>query len=284
MANRSILITGASTGIGAASAIEFARRGWHVFAAVRSTQAGEALRHSRPNVDPLILDVTSPVQIASAAEYVRSITGEAGLGALVNNAGIAVQGPLEIVPIEDLRRQFEVNVTGLLAVTQAMLPLLRLAGGRIINISSVSGLVAYPFLGPYAASKHAVEAISDALRAELSPWNIHVALIEPGAVATPIWDKARRAAELQTQAVSAEHRTLYRDYFQVVAGKIADAERYGIPAERVADAVYHAAAARRPKARYPLGPGSHLARLRRYLPDRLWDALVRRQLARLRNA
>lgn len=278
---RSILVTGASTGIGAACSRDLVGRGWRAYAGVRSVEAGEALRAQAAGIVPLLLDVTDAGSIAAAAERLVGELEDAGLSGLVNNAGIAVNGPLEFVPLEDFRRQLEVNVTGLVAVTQAMLPLLRKARGRIVNISSVSGLVAYPFLAPYAASKHAVEALSDALRIELASWGIRVALIEPGPVATRIWAKARSTAETQARNFPPAARELYPGYLTAVSGMIDEAERGAVPVDVVVAAVRDALTSSRPKARYPLGPGSLLARLRRFLPDRLWDALVLHSLKRL---
>ena len=162
------LITGASTGIGRATALTLAEHGWEVFAGVRKKADGEAVKEAAgTNVTPLIIDVTKPASIAKAAAAVSEAAGERGLAALVNNAGIAISGPLELLPHQDYRRQLEVNLTGHLAVTQAMLPLLRKARGRIVNVTSIGGLIAYPFAGPYHASKWGLEAISE-LRGHLT--------------------------------------------------------------------------------------------------------------------
>ena len=174
-----VVITGASTGIGAASAVELARRGFCVFAGVRKDDDGGRLKDQSPQIVPLLLDVTDTRQIAAAAEHVGRAVGDAGLAGLVNNAGIVVAGPLEILPLDRLRLQLEVNVVGQIAVTQAFLPLLRKARGRIVNIGSFNGRIASPYLAPYAASKHALEAITNALRSELRAWRIRVSVIEP---------------------------------------------------------------------------------------------------------
>src|SRR6478672_11609595 len=197
------LVTGASTGIGQATALRLARAGWTVLAGVRDDAVGGRLaaeaaeRGGGASVQPIALDVTDARQIADAAALVAARDGSAHgrLDALVNNAGIGVGGPLELIEIEDIRRQFDVNVVGQVAVTKALLPALRAARGRIVFVSSVGGRVAMAFTAPYAASKHAIEAIGDALRVELRTSHVQVALVEPGSVATPIWDKGRAEAE-----------------------------------------------------------------------------------------
>jgi NAD(P)-dependent dehydrogenase (short-subunit alcohol dehydrogenase family) len=181
------VVTGASSGIGETSAQHLASLGFNVFAGVRNDADAERVAGGR--IEPLKIDVTDQASVDAAAAQVAEATGKVGLAALVNNAGIAVAGPLEYIDIDDFQRQMDVNVTGVLRATQAFLPLIRLARGRIVNISSIGGRVAIPLVGPYAASKFAVEGMSDSLRRELRPWGIHVALIEPGAVATPIWEK-----------------------------------------------------------------------------------------------
>ena len=175
---RSVLVTGASRGIGEATVLRLARAGWCVFAGVRRDEDGAALRSAGGAIVPVRLDVTDEAQIAAAAATIAEhARGE--LHGVVNNAGIAVAAPLEYLPVQELRRQLEVNVLGQVAVTQALLPMLRRAQGRIVFVSSVSGRSALPFTGPYAASKHALEALADAWRVELLPWGLHVALIEP---------------------------------------------------------------------------------------------------------
>jgi len=280
------LITGASTGIGRSTSLRLARAGWTVLAGVRDPAAGERLLAEAPaagHVIPLTLDVSDADQIARAAELVDAETRGAGapgtgrLDALVNNAGIGFGGPLELIPVEDLRRQFEVNVVGQVAVTQAMLPALRRARGRIVLVSSIGGRVAMAFTAPYAASKHALEAIGDALRVELRTSNVQVALIEPGSVATPIWDKA--GAEAERVSIPAELQT---QYGQVPAamGKVVDnlAQR-GIPAEQVAETIERALTARRMRARYLIGGDAKVMLLaKRLLPDLLFDRVARRAL------
>ena len=186
----SVVITGASTGIGEACALHLDQLGWRVFAGVRKDSDGEALqRKASPRLMPVRIDVTDAASIAGAREIVARELGDRGLDGLVNNAGVVVAGPLEFVPMDDLRRQLEINVIGQIAVTQAFLSFVRTARGRIVNIGSVSGKMATPFVGPYAASKFAMEALTDALRCELRPWGIQVSIVEPGSIATPIWEK-----------------------------------------------------------------------------------------------
>lgn len=284
----SVLITGSSTGIGQACALEFHRRGFQVFAGVRREQDGQRLwEQTSDRLVPVLIDVTDAESIANTAAMIREATGEKGLAGLVNNAGITVAFPLEFIPLEELRRQLEVNVVGHVAVTQAMLPMLRTARGRIVNVSSISGRIAAPYVGPYAASKHALEAISDSLRIELRNFGIHVALIEPGDVATPIWQKSRAAADRlrdkMAAAVGGQVSQEVRDGYaaDIVAmreatTKMADS---AISVDRVVRAVLHAMCARRPKTRYPVGAKSWaVVLLLRFLPDRTRDWIVRRSL------
>ncbi len=274
-----VVITGASTGIGAACARDLDQRGFRVFAGVRSEADGERLRrHASERLAPLRIDVTEPERIAAAAEQVAAAVGEAGLAGLVNNAGILVSGPLELVALDALRRQLEVNVVGPVAVTQAMLPLLRVGRGRIVNVGSISGRVAAPCLGPYAASKFALEALSDALRVELAGWGISVSIVEPDAVRTPIWDKTLDSRESPAPAPS-EAAGLYDEELLALRKATYTMGRTGMPVERVVRAVRHALCARRPRTRYPVGLRAHLAFwAARHLPDRLRDWFIVRAM------
>jgi NAD(P)-dependent dehydrogenase (short-subunit alcohol dehydrogenase family) len=280
------LITGASTGIGRSTALRLARSGWTVLAGVRDPAAGERLVAEAPatgRVIPLTLDVTDAEQIARAAEIVEEETGQAGvpgtgrLDALVNNAGIGFGGPLELIPVEDLRTQFEVNVVGQIIVTQAMLPALRRARGRIVFVSSIGGRVAMAFTAPYAASKHALEAIGDSLRVELRTSNVQVALIEPGSVATPIWNKA--SAEAERVSIPAEFQAEYGQVPAVMGKVVEDLAERGIPAEQVAETIERALTARRMRARYLVGRDAKAMLLaKRLLPDLIFDRVARRVL------
>ena len=205
-----VVITGASTGIGQACALELDRRGFRVFAGVRSDAAAKRLEsEASSRLTPLLIDVTDTALIGTAAEVVADLLNGDGLAGLVNNAGIAVGGPLEALPIDALRRQLEVNVIGQVAVTQAFLPLLRKARGRVVNISSINGGLAVPYMGAYCASKFALEAITDALRLELRQWNIEVSAVAPAMIATPIWEKSLAAADQLSQRIAPQTLALY---------------------------------------------------------------------------
>lgn len=276
MRDKAVVVTGASTGIGEATSLLLAENGFRVFAGVRKAADGDRLSASSERVTPVLLDVTDGASIRDARETVLAATAEADLAALVNNAGIAVSGPLEFVPLDELRHQFEVNLFGQVAVTQAFLPALRRAKGRIVNMSSISGRLAVPFLGPYAMSKFALEAFSDALRREVHRFGVDVVCIEPGAIATPIWRKSLDASDAQRERVPAEAIELYGSGMETIRK---GAERTGetaIPAETVARVVHEALAAARPRARYLVGWDARTrARLAWLLPDRWLDRIVR---------
>jgi NAD(P)-dependent dehydrogenase (short-subunit alcohol dehydrogenase family) len=276
----SVVITGASTGIGEACALEMDRRNWRVFAGVRSAEAGQRLRQqASARLVPLLIDVTDRGQIAAAANSVADAVGPAGLAGLVNNAGIVVAGPVELIPLEDLRKEFEVNVVGQVAVTQAFLPQVRAARGRIVLMSSISGRVASPYLGPYAASKHALEAIGDSLRVELRRWGIAVSLIEPGSIRTPIWGKALAEADRLAERMPPAAETLYGEEIEQMRRATALLAANGLPVETVVRAVVHALTSPRPKTRYPVGAQTKLAvGAFKCLSDRTKDWFVRRAL------
>ncbi len=276
---RAAVVTGASTGIGKAAAVELAGRGFEVFAGVRRDADAQALREAAAGITPVTLDVTDAASIAAARASVEAALGERGLAGLVNNAGIGVGGPLEFVGIDGLRRQFEVNVIGQIAVTQAFLPAIRRARGRIVNMGSISGRMATPFVGPYSASKHAMEALTDALRIELRPWGIGVSIVEPGAIDTPIWDKARTMTDEIERDLPPEGAALYANAVVAMRGFLEEQAKSGIPPERVAKAVAHALTSRRPKTRYLVGADARMqAVAAAVVPDRLLDRLVVSQL------
>jgi NAD(P)-dependent dehydrogenase (short-subunit alcohol dehydrogenase family) len=281
---RSVVVTGASTGIGRATALHLAAGGQRVFAGVRKDSDADALTRAATGVlEPLIIDVGEQSSIDAAAKTVDGEVGPDGLSGLVNNAGVAIPGPLEYLPIEDLRRQLEVNVIGQIAVTQAFLPLIRQAEGRIVNIGSVAGRApSAPLLGPYAASKMAMEALTDSLRVELKPWGIFVSIIEPGNIATRIWEKADSDFD-RLESVMPEEGL--RRYAKLLGGgrRIAKmADRRGIPPEKVARVVERALTARRPKARYLVGWDAWArAHIEAVLPDRVRDGIVVRVLRRI---
>ena len=271
-----VVVTGASTGIGAACALDCAARGMTVFAGVRDPRAGEALAaKGGPSLIPVTLDVTDEPSITRSVEIVRQVVGGAGLGGLVNNAGIAIGSPLEVIPLSQLRKQFEVNVIGQIAVTQAFLPLLRRGRGRIVNMGSIAGRGTIPLLGPYSASKHALEALTDALRMELQPWGIQVSIIEPGAIATSIWEKSDKAAgDLEASAGEAA-KALYGEAVIRIRDAVAQSARRAISPDAVVRAVHHALTADRPKTRYLVGADATVrAWMVKWLPDRLQDRLL----------
>ncbi len=273
---RHLLVTGASTGIGAACALHMATCGWRVFAGVRRKEDGDALAAETTRIIPITLDVTCAEHIAAAVAQVRDHVGDAGLHGVFNNAGIAVGGPLEHLPAERIMQQFEVNVFGAVSVTQAFLPLLRQARGRVVFTSSNSGFWCEPFLSVYGASKHALEAIGDALRIELRPWGMHVVLIEPGMVKTPIWEKARTEIAAVDTLLSEEAMLQYAAPIEALRRMVHKTPAIAAPPERVARALRHALEARRPKTRYRVGVDCRIQyQLRRLLPDRVRDYLMR---------
>jgi len=276
-----VVVTGASSGIGRATALHLARAGHRVFAGVRREADAAALRsEGLPGLEPLLLDVTDAEQVAAAARHVEEATGAAGLAGLVNNAGIGVGGPLEFLPLEELRRVLEVNVHGVVSVTQAFLPGIRRAGGRVVIVGSSSGRLAVPFAGPYAASKFAVEALADGLRMELAPWDLHVALLEPGAVDTAIWEKTQGYADALEARLPEEARALYGEAIAGVRRRLRLNQAGAASPEGCARAVAHALTARRPRTRYPVGlDGRVQILLAGLLPDRLRDRLIARLLA-----
>ena len=233
------MVTGASSGIGEATALRLARVGFEIFAGVRQEPDAERLR-SR-GLRPIRLDVRDERQVHAAAEQVRVELGPTRLVALVNNAGVVVPGPIEFVALDDLREQLEVNVIGQVAVIQAFLPLLQPARGRIVNVGSIDGRVGSPLLGPYVASKFAVEGLTDVLRRELRMWGIQVTVIEPGAVNTRIWAKGRDAGDAMLARAPAEAESLYRPLVETVrAESIKTEQRRSLPPEAVAKIVERA--------------------------------------------
>ena len=236
-----ILVTGASTGIGRGCAIHMDRLGYTVFAGVRKAEDGDALKAAgTPRMVPVILDVTNQEHIDAVYTQMDEFLGGQPLLGLVNNAGIAVGGPMEFVPLEDIRWQFEVNVFGQLAVTQKMMPLLRRGKGRIVNMGSIGGKVTSPFMGPYCASKHAFEAITDAQRMELKKWGIWSCVIEPGRIKTPIWEKGRQSVDERAEKLTPEALELYGTAIESMRQAIIKADNEGIDVLPVAQAVEHA--------------------------------------------
>jgi NAD(P)-dependent dehydrogenase (short-subunit alcohol dehydrogenase family) len=273
---RSALVTGASTGIGRATALRLDAAGWKVFAGVRRPEDAEALRGAgSARIVPLILDITDSGQIAAAAAQIEG-ESEGGLSGLVNNAGIAIPGPLETLPIDDFRRQTEVNLTGHVAVTQALLPAVRSARGRVVFISSIGGRVALPLTGAYHAAKFGIEAVGDVFRQELRPWGIAVSIVEPGSIDTPIWERGERTAE---EIGTPQREALYGKAVARYRKVIRDTAERGIAPEQVAKAIEHALSTSRPRARYLVGREAKLAaRAKLLLPTSVFDRIVARQM------
>ena len=267
---KTVVVTGASSGIGRACAVRLAASGWRVHGGVRTSTDAGALEEL--GVEPLELDVTDAYQIAAAAESVGP-----DLHGLVDNAGIAIAAPLELVPIDELRRQLEVNVVGQVAVTQAFLPALRRVRGRIVLMGSIGGRSALPFLGPYAASKHALEALADSLRVELRPWGIAVSIVEPASIRTAIWTKGAARADELRDGLPQEAAELYAGPIARFR-QVALARGPGADPDHVAQAVEHALTARRPRARYLVGRDAHLRAWIERLPTRVRDRVLAKAL------
>ena len=266
-----VVITGASSGIGEGCAHHLAAAGHEVLAGARSAEDLE--RIAARGWTPLRIDVTDGESIAAAAREAGAVEG------LVNNAGTSVAGPLEFLPIEDLRHQLEVNVVGQVAVTQAFLPALRAARGRIVNVGSIAGRVALPGLGPYAASKFALEAITDSLRRELRHTGVHVAIVRPGSIATRIWDKGTEDADRRRAAMPPEAERVYGRLLDALRRGAVEAAARGLDPVEVARCVEHALTARRPRTRYLVGSDARQrAVVARLVPDRAMDALIARAL------
>jgi NAD(P)-dependent dehydrogenase (short-subunit alcohol dehydrogenase family) len=276
---RSIVITGASSGIGYGTAKEFTRRGYRVFGSVRKEEDAERLRAELgASFTPLLFDVTDREAVLRAAEEVGDALDGSGLAGLVNNAGTAIGGPLMHQPLEEVRAHFEVNVIGLISVTQAFLPLLGAKRpwthepGRIVNVGSVGGKIASPFIGAYAGTKHAVEGISDSLRRELLLYGIDVIVIEPGAVRTEIWDKGAEGAERYADTDYAGAISRFGEYARELAGN-------GYTPERFGEFVREVFEKERPRTRYAIAPRKFANfTVPRLLPDRWLDRLIARNV------
>jgi NAD(P)-dependent dehydrogenase (short-subunit alcohol dehydrogenase family) len=258
-----VLVTGASTGIGRATAERLARAGWTVYASVRV--GGDA----PPGTDELVFDVTDAAAIARAAEGVERLDG------LVDNAGIAIAAPLEYLPPDELTRQLDVNVVGQLRVLQAFVPALRRARGRIVIVGSVAGRSALPFLGAYAMSKFALEAMADALRVELQPWGLHVAIVEPATIATPMWTKPQRSLDDFPPEAAERYGARLQRFAQLAAER---SSAHAVSTDTVAKAIEHALTAPKPKTRYLIGPDAKRRAAVQLLPDRLRDRVITRFL------
>jgi NAD(P)-dependent dehydrogenase (short-subunit alcohol dehydrogenase family) len=269
-AKGNVFITGAATGIGAATTRRLAEAGYRVFAGVHQ-EAGSLARI--PGVQPVAIDVTDPSSVEDAAKVVDEATGGEGLRAVINNAGVIVQGPLELVPAGELRRQFEVNTLGPAHVIQAFLPLLRKGKGRIINISAPTARVPVPFMAPIGGSKAALASFSDSLRLELGAWNIPVTVIEPGGTDTAIFRKAETTAQAALGATDPAKAALYSDQLAAVA-KAAAKQKLG-PADAVAKTIVAAVEAGKPKRRYAAGSGTAIFAVLAHVPASLREGLIK---------
>jgi NAD(P)-dependent dehydrogenase (short-subunit alcohol dehydrogenase family) len=271
-----VVVSGASTGIGAAAVELLASKGIIAFAGVRTAADKERLAALHPNIRPILLDVTSAESIAAAAAEVRA-TGIEVTG-VVSNAGIAIGGPLETLPIDDLRRIFEINVFGALAMVQAFLPMLPEKRGRVVFIGSISGRLATPYVGPYSASKFALRAISDSMRIELAPTGITVSLIEPGSVKTPIWQKGRDNQAQLFENLGENPRPHYRRALESVVEATNNEEKGGMPVEIVSQAIYHALTDAKPRPQQILGTPAKMGNVIASLPAGLRSKIMRKAM------
>ena len=277
---QSVLVTGASSGIGASTVLELDRAGMTVFAGVRNLDdAAPLAKQTSDRLQLFVLDITDAASIASAVAEIRTAVGAAGLDAVVNVAGVGVPGPLEVLEPEQLRAELEVNVVGQVALTRALLPLLRDATGRVVFVGSIGGKVAVQFAGAYHASKFAMEAIADSWRQELTPDGIPVILIEPGPIATPIWAKA--ATDLDDMLVGGHPEIgRYADRLRSFQDSLRSAAKNGASSATVAETIHRALTSTRPRTRYAVGGGAKLvSALRPLVPQRVLDAIGRRTAA-----
>jgi NAD(P)-dependent dehydrogenase (short-subunit alcohol dehydrogenase family) len=272
-------VTGSSTGIGRATSLRLDRSGWIVYAGVRrDDDAADLADAGSERLRPEIVDVTDADSVSAFREQIEREQPD-GIHALVNNAGSAFSGPVEFVPLHDLRAQIEVNLIGQVAMLQALIPSLRKTRGRVVNLTSIGGIVASPFMGPYAASKFGLEAISDSLRTELRPWGIKTIAIEPGSVATEIWETGAKRFAGSRERMPAEAEALYGKAMLAMERVSGEMGARGIPAEDAAALIQRALDAKNPKARYRLGRDAHaMFALKRLLPDRAFDRLIARAM------
>ncbi len=272
-----ILVSGASKGIGRAIVLHLTQAGFNVFAGVRKPEDGKALQaEAGERCTPVILDVTRAEQIEAVRALITAQVGEAGLFGLVNNAGIAVGAPMEFMPMEDLRWQFDVNFFGQVAVTQAFVELLRAGKGRIINISSIGGRVTAPILGAYSASKFALEAITTAFRLELSVWGIDAIAIEPGRIKTPIWDSGASIADGILAKLPPRAHELYGRFMEAGKRDFMTARDAGADPLIVAKVVHRALTVKNPRTRYLVGKDAKfVGHVLLRIPDRIRERFIK---------
>lgn len=276
MSDRAVIVTGASTGIGFATTQLLAESGYVVYAGVRSPQDAQHVRTLHERVRAIHLDVTNAADIESARAGIAAEGCE--VAALVNNAGIAVSGPLEYLPVDDIRRQFEVNTFAPIALTQAFLEPLRASRGRIVFVGSIAGRMAAPFVAPYGASKAALASLVDALRMELHDTGVGVSLLEFAAVKTPIWAKGRAAKDAMLERLPHRAHERYGSVVERVVALTQKEEATGMEPEHIAETVLHAIEAPRPRARYLIGGRASVQAVAAMLPPGLRDRLVRRAM------
>ena len=279
-ASGAVVVTGASTGIGRATALLLAEEGYRVFAGVRKeADARDLGRDGSDRLTPITIDVTDASQIESARQEVADAVGEAGLVGLVNNAGVGGGGPIEFMPLDELRDTLEVNLIGQVAVSQAFIPLIRRGKGTIVFIASIGGRVASPFMSPYNTSKFAIEALGESLRHELRPWGIDVAVVEPGSIDTEIWSKGNEQLREQVGEMPEDARRLYGRQVTRFGEVLNETASRGIAPEKVAEVIHKAIASDKPRHRYLVGTDAKIgARLKGTLPDRTFSKLAARQM------
>ena len=277
---RTVLVTGSSTGVGAACVDRLARSGWRVYAGVRRVEDGQRIADGHEAVVPVILDVTDAASVEAAVVAIDADRGR--LDGVVNNAGIAVSGPIELLDLDEWREQFEVNVFGAVGVVAATLPLVERAGGRYVHVGSIAGRISTAGLSPYSASKHALSAVNWALREELLALGpMTSSIIEPGEIATPIWEKGRaQLRDLEDRLARAGMDQRYGWLTDNFRAFIAEASEQGVAPDRVARVVERALTARRPRVRYPVGPDAWVMAAAAHLPDRARELLSVRLGAR----
>lgn len=275
---KSVVVTGSSSGIGRACALMLDRNGFRVFAGVRKDADGDALRsEASESLAPVHLDVTAAASIQAMADEVKAEVGEAGLHGLVNNAGTTLPCPIEYLPLDGFRRQLEVNLVGPLAVTQALLPMLHTARGRVVNVTSGAGKAGVPLMAPYVSAKHGLEGLSDVMRLEFRQLGIQVAVIEPGFVGTSMGGKLQRDTEAALTSLPDEGSRRYGPPLQKLAAEISHHATTGSPPDVIAESVLHALTSKKPRTRYPSGAGARqMLFMRRILPDRRFDRLILR--------
>jgi NAD(P)-dependent dehydrogenase (short-subunit alcohol dehydrogenase family) len=275
-----VVVTGASTGIGRATALLLDKKGYTVFAGVRKQEDAKALEEAGSDrLTPVTIDVTKTRSITTARQEVERAIGKEGLVALVNNAGVGGGGPIEFMSLDSFRETLEINLVGQIAVTQAFLPLIRMAKGTIVFIASIGGRIATPFLSPYNASKFGIEALGESLRGELRPWDIDVTVVEPGSIDTQIWAKGADTAAEQVEGLSPDARRLYGKQLARFGEVLGETAERGIHPDKVAKVIHKAIRSDNPRHRYLVGTDAKVAaRLKGNLPERTFSKLVARQV------